>query len=879
MSVEPRAALLIQAEAAYVEALAEPRKGRVTAERVAAAARDADAHEALAVALRAAGYAARDLYRHEDAGRFLGEAARVARAADLPERLCQVLITSSAMHIELGNPLQARRDLAEARAVTSPLLRAEVDFAEGLLEDTVGNYGVAETNYRRALRHAGPDQTALRVRTLNNLALTIVRCGQYDTAEQLLHEAIALAQDRLPARAGVATESLAFVAVEAGRPVDALRRYERAEWLLTSVGVQLVDLYLGKARALLTLRLLDEAAEAARRAVQQVDGVAGGSLMLAEALLPLAQIALAQERHGDAVEAAGRAEALFRRQRRAGWRARAALLKLSAQACSAPTAAMAAQLQRIERTMRDIGDVPGALEAALLQGDVCAALGRTRAAAAAFARAAEAGAGGPALLRLQGRRAAARRAELTGDTRRLAQECRLGLDQLAAYRATVASAELRARAAGHGTVLAEIGLRAALRAGRPEQIWLWLERARSVTYVRHAGRPDERLRPLLAELRALKSRFDDLAPDAGAERSSVMRKVAALEGRIRTRSWTRVGATQRWVTPSVRALRALRHNLDDRALLQYGTLEGRVYAVVVTRRRVRFTGLGSLAEAVAAGDQLAFALRRLSRPRSAAATAAAFHSAHAELRHLAGLLVDPLASELAAAGEVVVSPPGELIGVPWGALAPLADRSVRVVPSAMAWWLGRERRPASERAVLVAGPGLAAPEDEVTAIARRYHDAVRLTGAAATADAVRAHAPGAKVVHVAGHGRLRSDSPTFSSIVLADGPLTVHDLESLAAPSHHWVLAACDLGNPGALAGPALEGVLASLLSGGAAAVIAAVVSVPDLSTRDLMVALHGGLADGLPMPEALRRASREMDRSEPGGFVASTAFACYGGG
>ena len=887
MEPEPSASLLIRAEASYHDVIADPRRGRKIAESVAERARRAGATEARVVALRAAGWAARELYDHGAARSHLDEAIRTARRAQLHERLCEALITRSAAYLELGRTGRARQDLAAAHAAASDRTRPEVAIATGLLEDKAGNFATAASAFRSALAELGDDRPELRVKALNNLALNLVRFGHHEEAERLLAEALDLAATFSKAFAGFVTESQAIVAVAGGRPVDALRRYERAEDLLTAVGAQLVDLYLGKARALLTVRLLDEAAEAAERAVRQVDGLAGGSLMLAEALLPQAQIALARNRLDEAATIAARAESLFRNQRRSGWRVTAALLKLSAQTRAGPTAAMPVQLDRIERTMREIGNMPGAIESAMLQGEVSAALGQPRRAMAAFARAAQAGARGPALLRIQGRRAAARHAELGGDVRRLALQCRLGLDELAAYRATIASTELRARAAGHGSALAEIGLRAALRSGRPEQIWSWLERARSVIYVRHAERPDAQLRPLLAELRALKSWFDELPPDAGAERTRLLRTVAALEDRIRTASWTRRGpagapaapGVKSWHAPSVRALRALRGDLGDRALLQYGVRDGQMVAVAVTRERITFAELGGLDKAIGSGQQLAFALRRLCRPRSRSAAAAAFDSAQDELRRLSAMLLAPLEPAFADAGEVIVSPVGALIGVPWSALSQLADRSVRIVPSAMAWWQGRGQEPASDRVVLVAGPGLESPDDEINQISRRYRTAVRLSGHAATTETVQQHASGAKVVHIASHGRLRADSPTFSSLELADGPLTVHDLECLEAPAHHWVLAACDLGHPGALAGPALEGVLATLLSSGAGAVIAAVVSVPDLSTRDLMVALHDCLAAGVPMPESLRRARRTLDMTDPAGFVASTAFACYGGG
>lgn len=879
LGTERRSPLLIQAEAVYLDAAAAPRRGRRRAEEVAEAARAADDDAALVVALRAAGYAARELYQHEDARRLLGEAVRIARRVRLRRRLCEVLITRSAMHIELGQPRQARRDLVEARAVAPAALQAEVDFAEGLLADKTGEFTAAAEAYRRALDGTGA-RDVLRVKTLNNLALTIARFGRYDEAERLLEEAIRLASPSWKAREGVCTESYAVVAVDSGRPVDALRRYQRAERLLTDVGVQLVDLYLGKARALLTLRLLDEAAEAADRAVREVEGRVGGSMMLAESLLPQAQIALARERPDEALHAASRAEGLFRAQRRTGWRAVAALLRATAQMRIAPDARLASRLDRVEQTMSTIGDLPGVVEAALLQGEVSATLGRARKARSAFDRAAQAARRGPLLVRLQGRTAEARKAELNGDTRRLGRTCSSGLDELATYRATLASAELRARAAAHGRTLAAIGLRSALRSGRPEQIWAWLERSNSVVFVREAPDVDRRLRPHLAELRVLESELEEVSPDDAITRSGLLRRITALERTIRNLSWTRGRREDAWVSPTVRMLRRLRGDLGHRALLQYCIVDGQLHGVAVTRRGIAVAEIGPIAEAVAYGRHLAFALRRLTqRSHSQASVELAMASARHDLRGLADALLAPLAHAFESAGEIVVAPPGDLVGIPWGSLAPIADRPVRVVPSAIAWWHSHGRSPATSDVVLVGGPGLEGVDKEIQEIARRHDGVTRLTDGHATAAAVQRAADGAALVHVAAHGRLRSDSPTFSSIQLSDGPLTVHDLEGLSAPAHHWVLATCDLGRPGALAGPALEGVLAALLAGGSGAVIAATVSVPDLDTKHLMVELHQCLAAGESMAESLRRARTAVDPSTPTGFVAGTAFTCYGGG
>ena len=114
---------------------------------------------------------------------------------------------------------------------------------------------------------------------------------------------------------------------------------------------------------------------------------------------------------------------------------------------------------------------------------------------------------------------------------------------------------------------------------------------------------------------------------------------------------------------------------------------------------------------------------------------------------------------------------------------------------------------------------------------------------------------------------------------LCDGPLTVHDLEDMNDPAHHWILAACDLGSPGTFVGRELEGVLAALLAGGAGAIVAAVVSVPDLSTQSMMVELHRCLSEQMSLAHALHRARKAVDLDDPAGFVTSIAFSCYGGG
>jgi CHAT domain-containing protein len=93
------------------------------------------------------------------------------------------------------------------------------------------------------------------------------------------------------------------------------------------------------------------------------------------------------------------------------------------------------------------------------------------------------------------------------------------------------------------------------------------------------------------------------------------------------------------------------------------------------------------------------------------------------------------------------------------------------------------------------------------------------------------------------------------------------------------VLAACSSGASSIHAGDELIGVLSTLLANGAASVVASSALVPDLSTKELMVALHRHLATGRGMAAALSEARRAVDGDDPAMLAAALAFSCYGAG
>jgi len=427
-----------------------------------------------------------------------------------------------------------------------------------------------------------------------------------------------------------------------------------------------------------------------------------------------------------------------------------------------------------------------------------------------------------------------------------------GVRLLDDYRAALGAVELRAASSSIGAEIAQDGLRVALASRRPERVLAWAERLRASALRLPPVRPpkDAKLQSLQTELRDAVTR-----KAVGAQ--------ARLETAIRTRSRLvdSVGDSQ---TESVGAEQAA-SMLGPRALVEYVELDGVLHALTLVDGRLALHELG----ASSADNELAwlsFALRQLARGRTdAGQRAAARDGARTAAAALDALLGAPLLPTIGAAPLVVV-PTGALYGLPWGELPSLRGRAVTVVPS-LAMWVDLARRPHSRRrkVAIVAGPRLRHAAAEARDLAELFPDAQVLQGRAATVTSTLQALDGAALAHLACHGHFRSDSPLFSSLELADGPLNVYDLQNLRRPPGIVVLSACDLALSRLHPGDELLGVAAALLGMGTSTIVASVVPVPDSAARRLMVAFHRGLMAGSPPAAALAKAQTAASMS---GFV-----------
>ena len=189
-----------------------------------------------------------------------------------------------------------------------------------------------------------------------------------------------------------------------------------------------------------------------------------------------------------------------------------------------------------------------------------------------------------------------------------------------------------------------------------------------------------------------------------------------------------------------------------------------------------------------------------------------------------------------------------------------------VTPAAAFWYRATVRpqltAPTDRRVVLVAGPGLAGAESEVAELQSSYPGSRCLIAADARAEAVATALDGADLAHVAAHGRFRADNPLFSSLEMADGPLTVYDLEALSQAPANLVLSACDSAVSEVCPGDDLMGLAAALLALGSRSLIASVLPVDDALTRPLMIALHQELRTGaLPGDRSRSGPGRRLPR------------------
>jgi tetratricopeptide (TPR) repeat protein len=327
---------------------------------------------------------------------------------------------------------------------------------------------------------------------------------------------------------------------------------------------------------------------------------------------------------------------------------------------------------------------------------------------------------------------------------------------------------------------------------------------------------------------------------------------------------------------------ALRAALDDdTALVCFGQVGGRLAACVATRERLARV-VAPMHDLVERIRQLRFQIDslRFGAPALRRHGAQIAQRARAHLQALHAIVWQPLAQAVQGRPRLVVVPHRSLHYLPLGALDDgtrflLATHEIAVAPSVALWLQARAGAATAARPwrrVAVAGVGgdtLPHVAKEVDAVAYAFRSlpggaATVLRDEEATQPALRRALDGADVLHLACHGQFRADSPYFSALHLADGPLTVRDAAGLPLRADLVTLSACETGVSRVAPGDEALGLLRGFLMGGARRVLATQWTVDDASTAALMARFYAGVTSGQRPTQALRQAQRALIEAYP---------------
>ncbi|MCE6994610.1 CHAT domain-containing protein [Saccharothrix sp. S26] len=866
----------VSAAAALEARQRDPRAAIEMGRAALRAARASGDGEEASAAERAIGLAWRELHDFDAALRHLRRSVRLAERAGSTRAAALARMSLAFVLSTTGRHAQALRAINEALPHLRGADAGSGRMQRGLVLHYLCRYDEALREYNGAIeivRRFG--ERLVEARALNNRGLLRAYTGGLRAADEDFDRAAVLYRDLDQALAVADVRWNAGIsASRAGDVPRALTMFAEAEREYRRLAVPRPALLINRLELLVSVPLLEEARAAADRAVEEL----GGDLVLArsEALFYRARVALLEGDLDRAVTMAVAARKGFRREKRDVWAEGARHVELRAAYLSGQrTRALVTALTKVASRLDALGWRMAGLEARVDAALVARDLGDRSRAVAELTTAGAARRGGPAAHRVQGWYAEALRRDLLGNARGAQIALRRGLALLDEYRVSLGATELRALSGAQGAALAAEGLRTAVAGGRAGRVLSWAEAWRAGALRMTPARPpeDSGLADALAELRAVTA---DLEAASTAGRPTAALRQRQVRGEQRVRELTRrTGGGGAVFKPP--AVDELAHALGTSALVEYVDHEGALLAVVVAGGRASLHRLGPLDGALRELRLLRFALHRLvTLPEHLDRTSVRAGAEHAA-RLLQNRLLEPLRRRLDDR-PLVLAPTGRLGGLPWSALPACRGRAVTVVPSATVWLRAANSTVTShDRAVLAAGPRLPAAPTEITAIASLTRSASVLVGSAATVDAVASAMDGAPLAHVAAHGSFRADNPLFSALELADGPLTVYDLERLRTPPARVVLSACDSGLSAVRPGDELMGFTAALLGLGTRTLVAPVIPVPAEVTTPLMVDLHRRLGDGQPPSVALAGAQRAHHEDGDAAFAASAGFLCFG--
>ena len=407
----------------------------------------------------------------------------------------------------------------------------------------------------------------------------------------------------------------------------------------------------------------------------------------------------------------------------------------------------------------------------------------------------------------------------------------------------------------------------AARSGSPSAVLAATERWRTATGAMPQVRPsdDPPEQALWTRLRKLRSDLRDAEP--GADLSGIRRGIAQTVRALRQTSWARdLGRTADDLpasTAEIRGALADRHTAlasmaitGDSLVSVLGQPGGRLRLVAVPGA----SAILELARQVSADLE---ALTRVGSSMQGSSLRAGIARSLTDTLDALNRALGP--ARPAGSDPLLLVPPVQLAALPWAMLPAIRGRSL-MVSLAATHWLRHEVVVTHPVVRAVAGPELRLASVEQTAVAEAWHQESQPWS---TGQDFHDALASTDLVHVAAHGRHEPDNPLFSSLLLADGPTFVHEVEGLKLQARHVVLSACRAGRVNVRPGDEALGLTACLLAFGVSTVVAPVSVISDDLALATMTAYHEGLASGLDAATALARATADAP-------MLAASFTCF---
>ncbi len=802
------------------------------------------------------------------------EAAELAVAHDDPSVPARVRTEIRALHSAALSYAGRLDDAAEVLDEAERLLKGPdnglLDIQRGALLYRIGRLDDARLVLDRALERLPPSSGTDQARAFNNRGVVNLYLGALGEAERDFDAGeVRYRAAGLDMAAADLAHNRGMVYARMGDLPRALRAFEAAEQELSTLAGPIDQQIVARSEILVMAGLAEDVLDIVPKAVERLDA-AGMAAPAAEGRLYLA-MALRILGEPGAEQAALTALQDFDANGRLGWAAiaRDELVQARSTSNEDPGLVLDGAEEAAEALDRH-GMHDFAAGAWLRVARVALAGEDPRRAGAALDRVRRRR--GSLAVRLAADEASALFHSTSANTLAARRAVLRGLRLLELHRSLFGATELRAQASAWGAGLAELDIRLAWNAG-PVRLLRAAERWRAAaTRPRLEFTDDPGVDRLLATYRATHGVSALLRHERDGDEASER----ARQSERQLTAWLRTKPAGSMMATAVASVHVseIRRRLGGGAFIELVRCGGDVRAIVVTGRRTTVVEIGSATALDRAARDLATTTGRLAGALGTKGEGLLMAATRSSLARLGSLVVEPILRRLPSGGDVVLVPTGELHALPWGVLFG-PDRVVSVNPSVHTW-LRPWKDGVGSGVVCAAGPGLPGAENEARTLAGLHEGSRLLIGSGATVEAFTKAADGCRLAHVAAHAHFRSVNPLFSHLLLADGPATAHDLETLRRPPALMVLSGCSTGLVGPRAGGDLLGLSTVLLSGGTRALVVSTLPLPDRWTVPVMISLHERLIAGRGIGEAVR-ATISDDQDSPGGLATACALLCLG--